>query len=358
MEPYVFDDVLTGSTVTCAYPGLDASAAKGASAPAACSSLFFPGCSFVNYGLPLVKATYDLLKDAGRVDGMSLLCCGKILGFEPDGPAVRAAFERQLCAHVADAGVKRIVAACPNCVAALRAALSRDERTADVQVVVLPQELAAMGYRVDAEVVRRLVAAEASVDGADVAVCVHDSCPDRSTGEFADGVRALLPEGMVVEAAHVRNRSFCCGSLLRAAGKFEAGDKQARRHGEEAEEVHAAAIVTACVSCAFQLATKQDAVPVFHYLELLFDWRVDWAHASQYMKLRFLFDDVPDAEASGRAFVGLEGADDGCKGVPAAARSQGSAAAAAGAPVDADDGCGKDGGAPARPGKDEADGRG
>ena len=48
MEPYVFDDVLTGSTVTCAYPGLDASAAKGASAPAACSSLFFPGCSFVN----------------------------------------------------------------------------------------------------------------------------------------------------------------------------------------------------------------------------------------------------------------------------------------------------------------------
>lgn len=90
MEPYVFDDVLTGSTVTCAYPGLDASAAKGASAPAACPSLFFPGCSFVNYGLPLVKATYDLLKDAGRVDGMSLLCCGKILGFEPMGrPCVR-----------------------------------------------------------------------------------------------------------------------------------------------------------------------------------------------------------------------------------------------------------------------------
>ena len=57
MEPYVFDDVLTGSTVTCAYPGLDASAAKGASAPAACPSLFFPGCSFVNYGLPCLLYT-------------------------------------------------------------------------------------------------------------------------------------------------------------------------------------------------------------------------------------------------------------------------------------------------------------
>lgn len=162
-----------------------------------------------------------------------------------------------------------------------------------------------MGYRVDAKVVRRLVAAEASVDGADVAVCVHDSCPDRSTGEFADGVRALLPEGMVVEAAHVRNRSFCCGSLLRAAGKFEAGDKQARRHGEEAEEVHAAAIVTACVSCAFQLATKQDAVPVFHYLELLFDWRIDWRAADAYMKLRFLFDEPAADGGEARPFKGL-----------------------------------------------------
>ena len=62
----------------------------------------------------------------------------------------------------------------------------------------------------------------------------------------------------------------------RAAGKLEAADKQARRHGEEAEAAGAAAVVTACVSCAFQLSTAQRAVPVFHYLELLYDWRVDW----------------------------------------------------------------------------------
>lgn len=367
MEPYRFDDALTGKTIVCTYPGLQVQTIEGAggadeaasgeaagggagsaadeaiggaadeavavpggaaaaggvaAAPAgermsadgqvpaakACSSLFFPGCSLVNYGLPLVKAVYDLLRDAGCVDGLSLLCCGKILSFEPDGQRVRAAFERQMCDHVARAGVERIVAACPNCVAALRAALAQDERTAGVSVVVLPGELARLGYRIDEGILRRMVAAEASVEEADVAVCVHDSCSDRETGEFADGTRDLLPQGMLVETAHVRNRSFCCGSLVRAAGKVEAAEKQARRHGEQAQAAHASAIVTACVSCAFMLSTAQHAVPVFHYLELLYDWRINWAYADQYMKLRFLFDDASDNQAGGRAFVGLESA--------------------------------------------------
>ena len=312
MEPYV-SKTPDRQTVACTYPGLDAPAAKGACAPAAGPSLFFPAARSSTTPCPGESCTTCCA--AGRVDGMSLLCCGKILSFEPDGQRVRAEFERQMCDHVVRAGVRRIVAACPNCVAALRSALARDARTADVQVDTLPQELANMGYRIDEGVLRRMVAAEAPVAPEDVAVCVHDSCPDRSTGEFADGTRALLPGGVLVETAHVRNRSFCCGSLVRAAGKLEAADKQARRHGEEAEAAGAAAVVTACVSCAFQLSTAQRAVPVFHYLELLYDWRVDWAHADQYMKLRFLFDAEPPAEAGNRAFVGLEGADDGRRGV-------------------------------------------
>ncbi len=349
METYRFEDALTGKTVACSYPGLQAWAvedttdevdaaetdmATGAmsaeigkdampeafsedsevadadagavDAHMACPSLFFPGCSLINYGLPLVKAVYDLLAEAGRVEGLSLLCCGKILSYEPDGQRVRAEFEQQMREHVVRAGVRRIVAACPNCVAALRAALACDERTAGVQVVALPQELADMGYRIDEEVLRRMVSAEAPVVPEEVTVCVHDSCPDREAGEFADGTRALRPEGGLTEAAHIRSKSFCCGSLARAAGKTEAAEKQARRHGEEAEAAGAAAIVTACVSCAFQLSVAQQAVPVFHYLELLYDWRIDWTHADLYMKLRFLFDDASDEESSGRAFVGLE----------------------------------------------------
>ena len=82
MSGYVYDDALTGSRVTCGYPELSAwveppRKPEGEDAPV--KSLYFPGCSFINYSLPLVQAVYDLLKGAGRVDGVSLVCCGKIL---------------------------------------------------------------------------------------------------------------------------------------------------------------------------------------------------------------------------------------------------------------------------------------
>ena len=90
--PYAFDDALTGSSITCDYPGLQALMVERSDEPSTCASLFFPGCSLINYGLPLVQSVYDLLKSAGEVDGISLLCCGKILQYEPDGPAQRRSF--------------------------------------------------------------------------------------------------------------------------------------------------------------------------------------------------------------------------------------------------------------------------
>ena len=327
MEEYTFEDALAGSVITCTHPDLEVSIAPGAD-DAACASLFFPGCSLINYALPLVQSVYGLLKDAGRVDGISLLCCGKILSFEADGKRVRAAFEDELRAHVAASGVERIVAACPNCVKALREALAADERTAQVEIVALPTVLAELGYRVDAEVARSLLDADLQAagewyearaeeldarrgsEGNAALFSVHDSCPDRATGEFADGLRALMPEGMTVDPAHHRKNSLCCGSLARAAGKTEAAAAQSRARGEEAVEAGALAVVTACMSCAFLLSVSQRSVPVFHYLELLYDWRIDWLRADCSMKLRFLFDEPTDGGAdAGRAFVGLGSAD-------------------------------------------------
>lgn len=315
MTEYVYDDALTGSRVTCEYPMLAARVEPGAEAgdePAGApvKSLYFPGCSFINYALPLVQAVYDLLKDAGRVDGASLVCCGKILQYEPDGAAVRAAHEARLREHIVTAGVERIVTACPNCVKALRALLAADERTSGVKVVPLPVELAEMGYRIDAEVARSMVAAASpqspAAAGEPARFAPHDSCPDRDTGEFADGVRALLPEGSIREAEHNRRRSFCCGSLLRAAGKPERAAEQSRKHGTEAVAAQADAIVTACMSCAFLLSKEQHDVPVFHYLELLYNWRIDWDATPPYMTLRFLFDEPAPSEESHRTFVGLD----------------------------------------------------
>lgn len=317
MSGYVFDDALTESTVTCGYPVMSAwvePCADQSDAKNQIDSLFFPGCSFINYNPPLVQSVYDLLKSAGSVQGISLVCCGKILAYEPNGDVVQPAFEASLRNHIARKGVKRLVAACPNCVKALRRVLSEDEATASVEVVPLPLELAKLGYRIDADVARKLVAAEApeseAAQGGLPYFAPHDSCPDRDTGEFADGLRALMPEATIREAKHNRKRSFCCGSLLRAAGKPEAASKQSRRHGEEAVEAQADAIVTACMSCTFLLSKEQHDVPVFHYLELLYDWRIDWANTPPYMTLRFLFDDPEPSDESRRTFVSLD-ADDG-----------------------------------------------
>ena len=65
MDEYVFDDALANSTVTCTYPGLQTAKAAHINDNVPCESLFFPGCSFINYALPLVQSVYDLLKGAG-----------------------------------------------------------------------------------------------------------------------------------------------------------------------------------------------------------------------------------------------------------------------------------------------------
>ena len=304
MDEYVFEDVIAGSTVTCTYPGLETvKAARGESAD--CTSVFFPGCSFINYALPLVQSTYGLLLEAGEVEGISLLCCGKILDFEADGGSSRAAFEQQFRDHIAGTGIKRIVAACPNCVAALRKLLAQDEATAAIEVVPLPKVLVEKGYRIDPATAASMAQADPRVaDDAQITFCPKDSCPDRATGEFADSLRAIMPDEIMVEPKFARKRSYCCGSRPRAAGHYDLGDKMARRHGEQAGEVGANAIVTACMSCTFSLIGAGCSVPVFHYLELLFAWNIPWYLADGYMKLRFLFDDA-DTNRDVRSFKGI-----------------------------------------------------
>ena len=305
MGDCVFDDGLTGAAIAFDRASGEVDLRQEGSAPRRCKSLFFPGCSMVTYALPLVEAVWGTLRESGQADGISLLCCGKILEYEPHGKELRASLEGDLCSLVAAAGVERIVAACPNCVRALRDALVRDERTAAMVVEPLPAVLARLGYRIEPGAAAQLVKGDES---APVMLCPHDSCPDRATGEFAEGLRALLPEGTWREMPHNHKKVLCCGSKLRAAGKFEAADQLACRNGEEAVEVGADAIVTACLSCAFQLNMAQPHVQAVHYLELLYRWRVNWADMASWTKFRFLTAGTlaqMEREESARTFLGL-----------------------------------------------------
>ena len=306
MDEYTFEDAIALSSVSCTYPGLEAISVSNADADQSCTSLFFPGCSFVNYALPLVQSVYDLLESGGQVDGISLLCCGKILDFEGDGGVARAAFEEQFISHVTKTQIKRIVAACPNCVRALRQMLAKSEATSSIEVVPLPRVLVDMGYKIDPESAEAFVRESAGLpEGETIVFCPKDSCPDRSTGEFADALREIMSDTNLVEPKFARKRSYCCGSRPRAAGHYDLGDKMARRHGTQAREVGANALVTACVSCTYSLWGSGCEVPVYHYLELLFNWNIPWNLAQGYLKLRFLFNDA-EAGRDVRDYKGLD----------------------------------------------------
>lgn len=304
MDEYTFIDALTDDVITFCPSG-EVIVERGVERAGAVSSLFFPGCSLINYAMPLVQAVYTTLLDGGVVEGMSVLCCGKILSYEERGEELRAAFEEDLREHLTARGVKRIICACPNCALALSEACARDERTASITIDVLPVVLADMGYTIDPAVIAKHVAAP---EGNSPMLCTHDSCPDRKRGAFAEGLRRMLPEGSWVDPAHSRARSICCGSLPRAQGKIEAADACARTNGQEAKDVHADALVTACMSCTFQLNMAQDLLPAIHFLELLYDWKIDWGRVAQYMKLRFLFNEQLGVvrKDSTRRFVNLE----------------------------------------------------
>lgn len=306
MDEYSFYDALAKSQVTCTYPGLEAVRVSGEPAGGECESIFFPGCSLINYALPLVQSVTDLLVGAGQVDGVSLLCCGKILEYEGDGGVARAAFEQEFREHIAQTSIKRIVAACPNCVLALRRLLAEDEATASIEIVPLPRVLVDMGYAIDAETAASVVYADGRIEeGTPITFCPKDTCPDRGTGEFADALREIMANTSLVEPKFARNRSYCCGSRPRAAGHYDLGDKMARRHGTHAKEVGANVLVTPCISCTFSILGSGCEVPVFHYLELLFGWNIPWYLAEGYLKLRFMFKDSVGVREGTRDYKGL-----------------------------------------------------
>ncbi|MEI3232296.1 MAG: hypothetical protein V8S24_14350 [Gordonibacter pamelaeae] len=176
MEDYVFEDVLAGSTVTCGFPGLDTRVAA-ADGPRRARTLFFPGCSLINYALPLVKAVYDLLAQAGTRRGHLAFVLREDLELRAGrrrrarGVRGRAARSRGRGGGGAHRGrlpeLRRRAARRP----------CRDERTAGVEVVPLPLVLEALGYRVDAEVAKRLLAAELEAGAAFYEVCAEGARP-------------------------------------------------------------------------------------------------------------------------------------------------------------------------------------
>lgn len=285
-EECSFDDVLSGDRITFLAHEcqVDAGVVGGGEV---CETVLFAGCSFLNYAPILLDRVYRTLHARGSVDGVTLQCCGRILEFVPDGRDELSAFRQRLMGALRGAGVKRIVAACPNCCAYLEKQIG--EVGLAIEVMPLPEVLEEVGCTL------------ALPSFAPTPLAVHDSCPDRRHGRFARALRLLIPPEDRVEMFHNTTRSRCCGSKTLARGDESSAYEMAFNRLDEARSAGGRGVVTACMSCASLLSTCSEYLPVFHYLELLYGRRVPWREIPPMLSVRFMLED--ESPKTGTYFI-------------------------------------------------------
>ncbi len=226
-------------------------------------NLLFVGCAYAA-GEPMRKrlaAMVRVLKAAGLevgVLGDAEPCCRSFnlaLG-DRDG------FEEHALENIElfrSTGAKRVIAACPHCLQVLR-----DEygRVMDLEVVH-PTELLSRALRKKA----LRFEGESSLKAA-----YHDPCMLGRWCEIYEQPRRLLaavPGLELLEFQRKRENSWCCGAGggVRAAKPDLAAWTAAERL-EEAREVGAEAVVTACPHCEDHFAAAGD-LPVYDIFEAL-----------------------------------------------------------------------------------------
>lgn len=264
---YSYDDVFdmraTGAqdgTTNDAATNVTASVSVGTANSA--RTLFWPGCALSSYSRELTEAVFGFLRERDVVDGLSVGCCGNIIRFAAD-QATCTAYRSNLLFALEAQGIRRIVTACPNCYYSFGETL---KDSTSIELIALSQFLVDEGLRIPRE---RIAPA--------TSVCVHDSCPDRRNGVDACAVRGLLREIEIREMKHNRIHSRCCGlGQLRFVSDPMNSQRLREERIEEFGATGAGQLVTCCFSCANAFQDPATGLTALHYLELLFDIRVDW----------------------------------------------------------------------------------
>ena len=220
-----------------------------------CDTIYFPGCSFSCYAPGLVRKVHAWLEEQGESVGVIDSCCGvtyRLAGLPDRIPGHLS----QLAAQIAQTGARRLVAQCPHCYFELKRSLS------DVEVVGLSSLLAEAGVM---------------VSGPEV-LTGHDPCPDREARITWKNHRRMFSGHPLVEMEHRGARTICCGSGgLVGAVDPDLCDSRATTRIAEFRASGAEFLLTTCGNCAQVLSAAARPGEVSHYLEWVFDERVDWA---------------------------------------------------------------------------------
>lgn len=228
----------------------------------AASVLFFPGCTLSSYAPELTRAVWNWLSSIQGLNvGFSADCCGLPLvniGLEDRAEAYMSQLENKLL----KGGVSQVVTACPNCFYYLRSQLK------EIEVVSLYQRLAESGVKTSRQ----------------GTVSVHDSCPDRFSGEIGRALRDLLPDQALLELSYHGAKTRCCGAGgIVSMINPQVSDERAQSRIAEIQENDADSCVSACMGCVKRLSAagkycdshNSETRKIKHVLEGIFNCQLD-----------------------------------------------------------------------------------
>ena len=225
------------------------------------TTAFFPGCTLLAYAPDLTRAAYRALQS--QLGSVVFLedCCGKVLyqfGLEKRARM----FTQALQARLKEQGIERIITACPNCYYYLQDTLP--------------------GIKVDT-IYQALPPHDAYLDRM---ATIHDSCPDRKDGIFAEQVRKHLQAcGLhMVEMEHAGAETICCGSGGQLRHYYEDfAEELKHKRLQEAQAVQVELMVCYCSSCLlnYNQFFNEHSIEVTHALNVVLNQPNDWLQVSK-----------------------------------------------------------------------------
>lgn len=249
---------------SCLQDAADEKCEESLSGGNSVKSLFFPSCHMASKFPALVNKSYDYLKEAGIVDGMTSYCCGNTL-FSAGMTEEFDPYAKSLVSRIEEAGVERIVTPCANCHDFFNRLKQMDYLEGNVEILALPQVMNEEGIRANGESLR------------DVNITIHDSCPDRKAGIFGQNIRDILEDFQINEMKERGKATLSCGAGgLSPFGAKDAADIRKKRKAERSEKVEAEILVTTCTNCADCFHSTLNEMKVQHFLEFVVEEEADW----------------------------------------------------------------------------------
>ena len=215
--------------------------------PPGCDTVLFPGCTLSGTRPNAVIKLFDHIRESVPTLGIVFDCCTKPshdLGRQEHFQAMFG----QMCSHLIQNGIRKILFACPSCHQVFR----EHADTFSVSTV----------YEFLAE--KELPVTE-KLSGA---VSIQDSCTVRFEARIQEAVRTLVSQSglRIEEMSHSRETTLCCGEG--GAACFVAPDVTDEWRSRRKQEAAGRPLIAYCAGCVNRL---DPVTPTLHLLDLLFE---------------------------------------------------------------------------------------